>query len=253
MCWWWTTRRKPRWRIRIAKNAPMNGGMAALEGYATLFGDHLAQGGFQLRHAAGQIFDRLAFRVRQAAMLQGAIFGAYPHHAAGDADHRAIVGHRVHHHRPRTHLHVIADSNVAQHFRARAHHHVVADGGMALALLVAGTAQGHALVEQHVVANLRGLADHHAGTVVDEEAASDGGAGMNLDPGKEAADLRDHARHQRHAPAVQAVRQAVHQDGVEARVAEKNLQPTLGGRVLPEDGVDPVSYTHLTLPTNREV
>ena len=109
---------------------------------------------------------------------------------------------------------------------------------MALAPLVARAAQRHALVEQHVVADLRGLADHHAGTVIDEEAAPDGGSRMNLDPGEEAADLREHPRHQRHAPPVQAVRHAVRQDGVEARVAEEDFQHALGGRILPEDGVD---------------
>src|ERR1017187_4387855 len=129
--------------------------------------------------------------------LASHIYGwrAHADHAAGNAHYGRIVGHRVHHHRPRAHLHVIADSNVAQHLRAGAHHHAIADGGMAFALLIAGTAQGHALVEQHVVADLRGLAYYHAGTVVDEEAASDGGSRMNLNPRQEAADLRNHARH----------------------------------------------------------
>ena len=44
---------------------------------------------------------------------------------------------------------------------------------MALAALEAGAAQRHPLVEGHAVADLRGLADHHAGAVVDEELAAD--------------------------------------------------------------------------------
>ena len=48
--------------------------------------------------------------------------------------------------------------------------HVVAHGRMALAALEAGAAERHALVERHVVADLGGLADHHAGPVVDERA-----------------------------------------------------------------------------------
>ena len=83
-----------------------------------------------------------------------------------------------------------------------------------------------------------GLADHHAGAVVDEEAAADGGAGVDLDLGEEAADLRDHARQQRDAPAIELVREAVRQDGVEARIAEEDLDDALGRRVFPENGVD---------------
>src|SRR6202011_2587636 len=109
----------------------------------------------------------------QATMLQGALFGAHPHYAAGDADHGGIVGHRVHHHGAGAHFHVIADSDIAEHLRARAHHYAIADGGMAFAPLVARAAQGHTLVEQYIVANLCCLADHHAGTVIDEETAPD--------------------------------------------------------------------------------
>ena len=46
------------------------------------------------------------------------------------------------------------------------------------------------------------------------------------------------ARHQRHVPAVQPVRQAVRQDGVKAGVAKEDLEHAFGGRVFPEDGVD---------------
>ena len=109
---------------------------------------------------------------------------------------------------------------------------------MALAPLAAGAAQGHALVEQHVVADFGGLADHDAGAVIDEEAAADGGAGVDFDLGEEAADLRDQRGQQRDAPAVEPVRQAVRQDRVEARIAEEDLDDTLGRRVFPENGFD---------------
>ena len=144
-------------------------------------------------------------------------FGADADDAAGDADHRRVVRDMVDHHRSGADLDVIADADVAEHLGAGADHHAVAEGGMALAALAAGAAQRHALVEQHVVADLGGFADHHAGAVVDEEAAADGGAGVDLDLGEEAADLRNHARQQRHAPAVKPVGQAVRQDGVKAR------------------------------------
>ena len=58
--------------------------------------------------------------------------------------------------------------------------------GWRLPRSVAGTAERDALVKQHVVADLRGLADHHARAVIDEEAAADGRAGMDLDAREEA-------------------------------------------------------------------
>ena len=52
---------------------------------------------------------------------------------------------------------------------------------MALALAPAGAAERHAVIEGAVVADLGGLADHHAGAVVDEEAQPDGGPGVDVD------------------------------------------------------------------------
>ena len=51
------------------------------------------------------------------------------------------------------------------------------------------------------------------------------------------------------SPAVELVRQAVQQDGVEARVAEEDFEHALGGRILPEDGIDlfPDGAKHGTL------
>ena len=109
----------------------------------------------------------------------------------GDADHGRVVWHRVNHHRAGADLHVVADADVSQNLGARADDHVVAEGGVPLALLLAGAAQGHALVEQNVVADFGGLADHHAHAVVDEEPAADRRAGMDLDARQGAAELRN--------------------------------------------------------------
>jgi hypothetical protein len=48
-------------------------------------------------------------------------------------------------------------------------------------------AQSDALIKRDVVADLRGLADHDPGAMVDKEPPPDGRAGVNFDPG-------DHAR-----------------------------------------------------------
>ena len=102
-------------------------------------------------------------------------------HAAGHADHGAVIRNGSDHHGARADLGVVADRDIAQNLGAGPDHHVVADGGMALALLLAGSAQRHALVQQYIVADLGGFADHGAHAVVDEAAPSNLRAGMDLD------------------------------------------------------------------------
>ena len=81
-------------------------------------------------------------------------------------------------------------------------------------------AQGHPVIERDVVADLRGLADHHAHAVVDEEAAADAGAGMDLDAGQEAAEMRERRGRSSRQPRLQsAMGQPVQTDGMEARIA----------------------------------
>ena len=54
----------------------------------------------------------------------------------------------------------------------------------------AARAQRHALVEADALADRAGLADDHAGAVVDEEAAGDLRAGMDVDAGRGCAPAR---------------------------------------------------------------
>src|SRR3546814_1500524 len=86
-----------------------------------------------------------------------------------------------------------------------------------------GAAEGDALVEGHVVADLRGLADHHAHAVVDEEAAPDGGARMNLDAGQQARDGGNPPPDQEPAPAPEGVGQPVEDDRLETGIAKHHL------------------------------
>ena len=68
---------------------------------------------------------------------------------------------------------------------------------MALAVFLACAAEGHALVERYVVADDGGLADDDAHAVIDEKAAADFGAGMNLDSRDQPRRLRQRARQKR--------------------------------------------------------
>ncbi len=113
-------------------------------------------------------------------------------HPPRHADHGGVVGDRSHATTdPRPDLGMIADADVAEHLRAGADHHSVADGGVALAGILARAAERHALVKQHVVANLGGLPDYYTGAVIDEEAPSDAGSWVNLDSGEGARKLAD--------------------------------------------------------------
>ena len=106
-----------------------------------------------------------------------------------------------------------------------ADHHVVAHGRVALAALEAGAAEGHLLVERHVVADLGGLADHHAGAVVDERAAADVGRGVDLHSGQGARGRGQQARRERDARIVHHVGDAVGEQRLHAAVGEEDLDP----------------------------
>jgi hypothetical protein len=83
-----------------------------------------------------------------------------------------------------------AHGHGAQHLSAGADDHAVFQRRMALLIALAfaidarrHAAEGHAMVERDVIADLAGLADHHAHAVVDEEPPADLGARVDLDPG----------------------------------------------------------------------
>ena len=94
----------------------------------------------------------------------------------------------------------LADGDAAQNGRAGVDHHVVLDDRMArMALLQRAVgirrealgAQRDGLVDAHALADDGGLADHHAGAVVDEEAAADLRARVDVDAGGRMRNLRD--------------------------------------------------------------
>ena len=84
--------------------------------------------------------------------------------------------------------------------------------------------QGHALVEMHAVAHDRGLADHEAAAMVDEQSRPDGGGGMDVDPGPGAGHVRDDPGRQVGAEPVEHVAQPIVDQRRHARVAEQHLR-----------------------------
>lgn len=67
----------------------------------------------------------------------------------------------------------MSDLDIAEDLGARADHHAVTDFRMTILILLAGATEGDAVKDRHVVFDQRGLADHKAGGVIEEDAAAD--------------------------------------------------------------------------------
>ena len=66
---------------------------------------------------------------------------------------------------------------------------MIAQRRMALAPLLAGSTQGHALKQGHVIPDFGCLADHHTHSMVNEEAGSNFGGRMDFYPGQPTGNL----------------------------------------------------------------
>src|SRR5579871_1038804 len=133
---------------------------------------------------------------------------------------------------------VVADLDIAQYFGARADYYAVAQGRVALAGFITGAAQGDPLIEQDIVTDLGGFPDHYAHSMVDKEPAANGGPRVNFDAGEETAYLGNEARQQGNTPAIQFMGKTVRQNGMEAGVAEKDLDDRFGGGIFAEDSLE---------------
>ena len=133
---------------------------------------------------------------------------------------------------------VVADDGIpAQDRSARIDDDVVLDGRMTL--LVAESvrmverlrAEGDALVDADIVADLRGLADDDAGAVVDEEAMADGRARMDVDACRGMSEFAHHTRKDFNAMDMKNMRNAMNEQRIEARVGRDDLFFALRRRI----------------------
>jgi hypothetical protein len=195
--------------------------------------------GFEFSDAARKLVDGLAFGIRQFAVFERIELNvAFADHSAGHSDDGRVRGYRTNDHGTCSNLYVIADVNVAEDLRAGSDHRAIAYGRVTLAAVFSGTAESHALVQQNIVADFRGFSDYYAHSMIDKAAAADGGAGVNFDAGHGARELGDHAGEREPSGFVNAVRDSVQDNGVEAGVAEENFQHAARRRVAAENGVD---------------
>ena len=98
--------------------------------------------------------------------------------------------------------------------------------------------EGHALVDFDVVADGRGLADHHTGAVVDEKVFADARAGVEIGAGAFVGVFGEHAGQKRHAEAVEFVGEALQRDDQDAGVGQDDLLGGARGGISGVGGLD---------------
>ena len=87
------------------------------------------------------------------------------------------------------------------------------------------------MVDQAVIPDFGGLADDDAHAVVNDQAAADGGPGVDLDPGAAAAALGDGPGQKFQIMPVTPVGQPVAAHSLDPGVQQQDLQPAAGRRV----------------------
>src|SRR3546814_13651799 len=83
-----------------------------------------------------------------------------------------------------------------------------------------GAAERDALIDRDIVADLGGLADDDAETMIDEEVPADLRARMDVDRGQETRQVIDEAREEEQPRLEPPVRDAVHTDREQPRIEQ---------------------------------
>ena len=148
--------------------------------------------------------------------------------APRDAHHGAVGGDIPQQHGAGANAGVGPHGDRPQDLGTRTDHHVLLEGWVTFAVLFAGTAQGHPLVQQAVVADDRSLANHHPHAMVDEDATANAGAWVDFDAGEQPSHLAQQPWQQGNTQSPQTVADAMHDQGMEARVAKQDLQGAAG-------------------------
>src|SRR5690606_12296025 len=134
----------------------------------------------------------------------------------------------------------LAQGNPSQDGGAGVYDHIVFDDGMSRqpllqrAVLVGGKAlgaQGDRLVDAHAFADDGGFADDYAGAVIDEEAAADLGAGVDVDTRLAVGQFGSYPGQEGQALAVQLVRDPMVDHGFHAGIAQQHFVDGARGRV----------------------
>src|SRR5882724_2122286 len=194
---------------------------------------------FQLLHALYDLMKRVRERVANIARIGD----DHPLPIAEDdvpwhAHNGGIVWNVVNHHRSRSHPRVHTDGDVSQNLRARPDHDMRENRGMALAFVFPRAAERDALVDRDIFTHDRSFTNHDSHAVINNQPLADLRPRMNLDAGHPARPLRDQAGKQVQAKPVEPVSKAVYPDGVQAGIAQQDLQPRPGRRIALHDRGD---------------
>jgi hypothetical protein len=98
--------------------------------------------------------------------------------------------------------------------------------------------QRDAVIERDAAPDGGCFSDDHTRAVIDEKRFANGSAGVNVDAGMTVRGFRHHARDVGDFQTIEPMRQALHGNGLDARIAEQHLLQTRGGGVAAVGGVD---------------
>lgn len=108
--------------------------------------------------------------------------------------------------------------------------------------------EGHPGVKRAIVADLGGLTDHQAHPVIDKETPADPCAGVDLDAGQHAPEMRQKAPGEPPSAIPYPTRRAMPEQRVKPGIAQHDLDTRPRRRVAGQSGVDfvtQVSQQHL--------
>ena len=106
---------------------------------------------------------------------------------------------------------------------------------VSLAGILAGAAQGNAVIDRAVIADLGRFAKHNAHAMVNEQPVADLGTGVDLNAGQVAGQLADEARQEETLVTVQKMCNFVRYQHMETGVQNDDLRHIACGRVLVPD------------------
>jgi hypothetical protein len=147
------------------------------------------------------------------------------------ANNRRVVFHFIKHDGVCRYFRIVPDSERTEYFGSRADQHVVSDGWVPFADVLAGSAQGDALIDGAPVADFSSFPNHHAHAVVDEKAFANGGSRMNFDARPVPRMLRNSPGKKRAPMQVKPVGDPIQAYGLEAGILEYHLPGSQGGRI----------------------
>ncbi len=98
--------------------------------------------------------------------------------------------------------------------------------------------EGHPLIKPDPISNISGFADHHAGSMIDEETFTNSGAGMDIDARFAVGIFGHNTRHKGDPQLKKLVGQAIDGDGKKTGIAENNFISALGCRIPFQGGPD---------------